>query len=111
MLVIGAVVAIRLFDDGQKVERNGLMFASGELASALERGGSGTQLRELATFADADGTTCRAFLSRDTSGIACKERGGWHLRVTRNGVALDDPAAVAATEAAILKAAGAMRSQ
>ena len=92
---------IRQFGGSDTVERDGLTFAAPDLARALERGTGGNDLRMLETFATSDGAECRAFVASGISGIACKERGGWHMRVIRGGVSLDDPAGVAATEAAL----------
>lgn len=71
--------------------RDGLTFASNDLAQALDtqlvadqRVGSDT--RVMLSFADRVGTLCRGFARADFSGIACRENGGWHLRIQRDGV-------------------------
>jgi len=111
VLVIAAVIAIRMFGGGSTVERDGLTFADGDLAQALSQPGDTTGIRKLSEFFIDDRTPCIAFLASDLSGIACHERGGWHLRVGRKGVSLDDPAEVAANERALRQAAGAMTGQ
>ena len=93
------------------VERDGLTYAAGDLAKSLDSGTDATGTRTLAKFADGTGVPCRAFMGSDVSGIACRERGGWHLRVIRDGVSLDDPAAVARTEAALRESAAAIAAQ
>jgi hypothetical protein len=65
----------------------------------------------LASFADSERVPCRAFVAAELSGIACRERGGWHLRVIRPGVALGDPGALAATERSLRVAAAQMAAQ
>ena len=109
--VVVAVLLIRQFGGSETVEHDGLTFAAPELAEALELGAESNDLRVLAKFANTDGAPCRAFLAPDISGIACKERGGWHMRVIRGGVSLDDPAGVAATEAALRRRAAEIAAQ
>ena len=111
MIVVLAVILIRQFDGSETVERGGLTFAAPELAEGLELGADSNDLRVLAKFANTDGAPCRAFLASKISGIACKERGGWHMRVVRGGVSLDDPAAVAATEEALRQRAAEIAAQ
>lgn len=86
------VLAILLPGRGGPLEtRGGLTFAANDLAQALDnqlvsdqRGGSDT--RVILTFADDEGTLCRGFARPDLSGIACKETGGWRLRLQRDGI-------------------------
>jgi hypothetical protein len=111
LLVVAAVIVIRLFDGGSTVERDGLTYAAGDVAKSLDSGTDATGTRTLAKFADSTGVPCRAFMGSDVSGIACHERGGWHLRVIRDGVSLDDPVAVARTEAALRKSAATIAAQ
>ncbi len=111
LMVVAAVIAIRLFAGGSTVERDGLTYAAGDLAKSLDSKTDMPGTRTLARFADGAGVPCRAFVSSDISGIACRERGGWHLRVIRDGVSLDDPAAVARTEAALHESAAAIAAQ
>ena len=98
--VVVAVLLIRQFGGSETVEHDGLTFAAPELAEALELGAESNDLRVLAKFANTDGAPC-----------ACKERGGWHMRVIRGGVSLDDPAGVAATEAALRRRAAEIAAQ
>lgn len=110
-LLIGtAVAAIRLADGGDTVERDGLTFAAGDLADALGRPGDSPGMRTVSTFASR-GVPCRAFIAGELSGIACRERGGWHLRLMRSGVSLDDPMSLAESEAALRGAAAEMSAQ
>ncbi len=111
LVIVGVVVAIRVFEGSDTVQRNGLTFASDDLAEAVERNVHTPGMRVIVAFRDVAGVPCRAFLATGTSGIACNERGGWHLRVVRGGVSVDDPAAVAATETALRKAAAQMTAQ
>ena len=75
----------------QAETRNGLTFAANDLERALDtqlvaeqQGASDT--RVMLTFADREGTLCRGFARADMSGIACREQGGWHLRIQRDGI-------------------------
>jgi len=75
----------------QTESRDGLTFASNDLAQALDSQLAsdqplGGETRVLLSFADDAGTLCRGFARADLSGIACREDGGWHLRVQRDGV-------------------------
>lgn len=92
--------------------RDGLSYASGDLAQALDTqlvaeqaGGSDT--RVMVSFADEAGTLCRGFARADLSGIACLEVGGWHLRVQRDGidVASGDYRQASSVDSAIMAAA------
>jgi hypothetical protein len=85
-----AVLLPRLQSDEIEV-RDGLTFATGDLAAALSNQlvaeqKLGAQTRILDSFPDAAGTLCRSFARADMAGIACREDGGWHLRVQRDGV-------------------------
>lgn len=111
LVVIGVVIAIRLMDGSETVERDGLTFASPSLAKALEGKEVSPDVRVLAAFRDNDQVPCRAFVASAASGIACNERGGWHLRVIRDGVSLDDPAALGASERALRQSAALMAAQ
>ncbi|MXO74085.1 hypothetical protein GRI40_02470 [Altererythrobacter aerius] len=91
-------------------QRNGLTFAAGDLAHALETQtaaqSAGHPTRVISTFADDRETPCRAFIRSDLSGIACRRAGGWHLAVQRDGadIAANDPRKFAAVERAIADA-------
>ena len=79
------------FGGGQIETRDGLTFAANDLAQALDsqlvaEQRPGSETRILLSFADEAGTVCRGFARADMSGIACREDGGWHLRVQRDGV-------------------------
>jgi len=101
VILIGVVAMIRVLGTSDTVERDGLTFVSPSLAGALDGQSTRPDLRVLASFEDSDRVPCRAFMASPVSGIACRERGGCHLRVIRDGVSLDDPAAVATTERAL----------
>jgi hypothetical protein len=107
---IVTVMAIRLLGVSDTVERDGLTYAGPKLARVLENGRTAPGARVLAEFAG-DGVACRAFLGSDVSGIACKEHGGWHLRLVRDGVDLEDPAAVKVVEHDLRAAAKRMGAQ
>lgn len=82
---------LRGFGDGQTEMRKGLNFAADDLAQALDsqlvaEQRQGSETRVLLSFADESGTMCRGFVRAELSGIACREEGGWHLRVQRDGV-------------------------
>jgi hypothetical protein len=100
---------------GQTESRDGLTFASSDLAQALDsqlvaEQPQGSETRVLLSFADEDGTLCRGFARADLSGIACREDGGWHLRVQRDGVDVSaaDYRQAASVDSAIMEAAQAM---
>lgn len=105
-----AIPAIR--QGGQTETRDGLIFASNELAQALdtqlvEDQRQGSETRVLLSFADANGTLCRGFARADLSGIACREDGGWHLRIQRDGVdvSANDYRQAGSVDSAIMAAA------
>lgn len=92
-IVVAFVLAVLApdFGSGQTEERDGLTFATNDLAMALDSQlvadqRLGSETRMLPSFADADGTLCRGFVRADMAGIACRRDGGWHLRVQRDGV-------------------------
>ena len=97
---------------GQTETRDGLTFASNDLAQALDSQLAsdqplGGETRVLLSFADDAGTLCRGFARADLSGIACREDGGWHLRVQRDGVdvAASDYRQANSVDSAIMTAA------
>lgn len=97
---------------GQTETRDGLTFASNDLAQALDSQLAsdpplGSETRVLLSFADDAGTLCRGFARADLSGIACREDGGWHLRVQRDGVdvSANDYRQAGAVDSAIMAAA------
>ena len=105
------LVGTRLFDDTATVERDGLTFAAEPLADALAGKRRPGSVRVLSAFHSREEVSCRSFLSSNVSGIACHEHGGWHLRVIRSGISLNDPAGVAATEQALREASAAIAAQ
>ncbi|GGD92798.1 hypothetical protein GCM10011515_10630 [Tsuneonella deserti] len=109
MAVIAIAFAIRflLAEGAPTIERDGLTFASPHLATALQRTQPGSGVRIISTFRDGE-VPCKAFVGEGASGIACRERGGWHLRVVRSGVSLDDPAGTKALELALRRSAAEM---
>lgn len=111
VVVIGVLVAIRQFGAGATVERDGLTFADPSLSQALDRSEGAVGVRVIDTFADNDRVPCRSFVGAEVSGIACRERGGWHLRVIRHGVSLDDPSGVARIEQALARSVAQMTAQ
>jgi hypothetical protein len=111
LIAIAVVAAIRLFGASETVHRDGLTYAGPTLSRTLESGNDEPGTRVLVRFDDVEGIPCRAFLGSDVSGIACEERGGWHLRMIRDGVDLGDPAAVTASERALRASAAGMKRQ
>lgn len=100
---------------GQTESRNGLTFASNDLAQALDsqlvsEQPLGSETRVLLSFASEDGTLCRGFARADLSGIACRENDGWHLRVQRDGIDISaaDYRQASSVDSAIMEAAQAM---
>ncbi|MCT2558674.1 anti-sigma factor [Tsuneonella sp. YG55] len=107
-----AVAIPALQRGGQTESRDSLTFAANDLAQALDTQlvadqRQGSETRVLLSFADQDGTLCRGFARADLSGIACREDGGWHLRVQRDGVDLsaNDYRQAGSVDSAILAAA------
>ncbi len=105
-------LVIPAMQGGQTETHNGLSFASNDLAQALDSQlvadqQQGGETRVLLSFADAEGTLCRGFARADLSGIACREDGGWHLRVQRDGVdvSANDYRQAGSVDAAIMAAA------
>lgn len=105
-------VLIPGFGSSPTETRDGLTFASNDLAQALDtqlvadqRVGSDT--RVMLSFADNTGTLCRGFARADLSGIACREDGGWHLRILRDGVDVSaaDYRQASSVDSAVLAAA------
>lgn len=107
-----AMAAILLWPSlwgGQTEIRDGLTFASGDLAKALDRQlvaeqRLGGETRILMTVTDETGNLCRGFVRADLSGIACRMDDGWHLRIQRNGVnvASGDSGQAEAVEQAVI---------
>ncbi|ANY20696.1 hypothetical protein A6F68_02195 [Tsuneonella dongtanensis] len=100
---------------GQTETRDGLTFASNDLARALDSQlvadqRQGDETRILLSFADEEGTLCRGFARADVSGIACRRGGGWHLRVQRDGidVSANDYRQASSVDSAIMEAAQGM---
>lgn len=79
-------------------KRDGLTFASGALLSDLDQPGGALETRIVQDYQHARGQSCRAFLNPRISGIACRRGGGWHLVVTRDGIAVSDPTTSARIE-------------
>lgn len=97
---------------GQTEVRDGLTFASGDLAKALDsqlvaEQRLGIETRVLMTFTNEDSILCRGFVRGDLSGVACRNEGGWHLRIQRDGVdiASGDSRQASAVEQAVIAAA------
>lgn len=110
-------LVIPAMQGGQTETRDGLTFAANDLEQALDeqlvadqRAGSDTRI--MLSFADSEGNLCRGFARSDLSGIACRESGGWHLRVQRDGVdvASGDYRQASSVDSAIMAAAQDMAS-
>lgn len=104
-------LAIRPTTDGVTRLIDGLTYASGDLARDLDGTGAGAGTRIARRFALPDGTPCSIFARRELSGIACRETEGWHLRVTRDGVSIDDPASTSKADRALSNAAESMAAR
>jgi anti-sigma factor RsiW len=83
-LVLGLVIGGQLRSRGPIEARGGALIASGDLGHALDTqlasAQAGQPIRMLATFAQNDGSVCRAFAGPAASGIACHAGDGWHLQ-------------------------------
>ena len=103
--------------EGPTEIHGGLTFAANDLAQALDdqlisEQPDGSDTRLMLSFADNEGTICRGFARADLSGIACKETGGWRLRLQRDGidVAAGDYRQANSIDGAIMAAAQEMAS-
>jgi len=103
-LVLGLLLAASfgIGSDSDIGASDGLLFAQGALAQALSGEMSGT--RGIGpSFWSKDGYFCRAFdtkkgASPGLDGIACRERGGWHIRIVTTTAGADAmPASVRRT--------------
>jgi hypothetical protein len=70
---------------GSPIEvRDGAMFASADLDSALDRqlasAGAATSVRVGLTFRDQSGAICRSFTGQSSSGVACRQGEDWRLK-------------------------------
>ena len=86
-LVLGLMLGTQLQSGGAIRERNGALVASGALAKGLDTQlasaqGQAGSLRILTSFQREGGDYCRVFEAASTSGIACKDQGGWVLERT-----------------------------
>lgn len=84
-LVLGLMLGTQLRTSGPIVERNGALMASGTLAKGLDTQLASAEsgpLRILTSFQREGGDYCRVFEAGATSGIACKDQGGWVLERT-----------------------------
>lgn len=88
-----AGIAIGLFMPRfQSAPMDGHMRALGPLKAVLETRLSATQPADARsrvgpTFRDRNGVWCRGFSSETLSGVACREGGGWQVRMAQNGPA------------------------
>lgn len=86
----GAAAGRFLAPDAAMRSEADAVVAGGELARALERdpftpADDPRPVRIGATFRARDGAWCRTFSARDgggMAGVACRERGRWHVRMT-----------------------------
>lgn len=88
-LVVGLMLGRGTAPVGPIAAGPGGLVARATLASALDSqlGSQGVQngVRMVASFKARDGAYCRVFDGRATSGIACRDDGGWSLRQTVSG--------------------------
>ena len=66
--------------------RGGSLIAHGRLAMALDsqpasRPAEGQAVRVVVTFRDADGRYCRAFMTAEHAGVACRDARDWMIRM------------------------------
>ncbi len=88
LIILGFVLWSSWRTDTVVTEHEGLSFASGELLEALSSSESNLNTRIVERFRDRDSINCAGFVRDDLSGIACNERGGWHLRLQRDGASI-----------------------
>lgn len=88
LIILGFVLWSSWRTDPVVTEHEGLSFASGELLEALSSSESNLNTRIVERFRDRDSINCAGFVRDDLSGIACNERGGWHLRLQRDGASI-----------------------
>ena len=88
LIILGVALWSNWRTDPVVTEHEGLSFASGELLEALSSSKSNLNTRIVERFRDRDGINCAGFVRDDLSGIACDERGGWHLRLQRTGASI-----------------------
>lgn len=88
-LMLGLALGVAVQRGGLVSARGDGLYASGSLASALDRqpGGAGGVVRVAVSFRDKKGAYCRVFNSSATDGIACRDANGWALRRTQQGSA------------------------
>lgn len=70
---------------GPAIEREGRMIAAGPVARALDTqlasaGPASAPVRVGLTFRDDAGAICRSFTASASSGVACRDKGGWEVR-------------------------------
>jgi len=88
-LVLGLLIGIGLPRGGPVSARGNGLYASGQLASALDQqaGGQAGAVRVAVSFRDKAGAYCRVFSAAAADCIACRDANGWALRRTQPGTA------------------------
>jgi anti-sigma factor RsiW len=86
-LLVGVFVGHQWQDGGPVAERNGRLYAGGDLSRALDTqlASAAGEVRVPVSFRERSGAYCRVFTSSATDGIACRDGSGWALRQTRAG--------------------------
>jgi hypothetical protein len=84
-LAVGLLTTSLFFERGVTTHGDRPAIASSALGAALDTqlasaSVAGSPIRIGLTFRDKRGTMCRSFTQPSTSGLACHEQGGWHLR-------------------------------
>lgn len=99
-LFIGAEFLLNPGETPQMTAADGVLIARGDLAHALSNRLSAANppsapLRIGPSFLSTDRTYCRSFAftqGADLAGVACREIGGWRIRITAEGVLSTSPA-------------------
>ena len=84
-LALGVLIGFGIPRDGEVTARADGLYASGSLATGLDRQTSGAAgpVRILVSFRDRQGAYCRVFSAASTGGIACRDADRWALRRTQ----------------------------
>lgn len=89
-LVIGVAIGAQWHRSGPVVAGPGGLYASGDLARALDTqlaaAQAGAPIRIFGTFRRQQGDLCRVFAGAVASGIACHGDAGWRMEQVRPGV-------------------------
>jgi hypothetical protein len=112
-LVLGIAIGqvAPLSDGGPIRDKEGVLFASGDLSRVLDsrlasQQGAGEETRVGISFARSDGGVCRTFQSPAIEGLACREGDGWRMvMIGEGGAQTSEYRMAGSSSAAILAAA------